>query len=84
MERLEKLIDDDLYQGDISDAREQVLALCAKHVRDRAGDVVCLACTELPLAFPEHRDAAAFEHGGFRFVNTTAAHVEATLREALG
>jgi aspartate racemase len=81
--QLEKLIDVDLYQGRAADARDRILEICARHVRDPASDIVCLACTELPLAFPAHQDAAYFSVGGFRFVNTTVAHVEATLKAAL-
>jgi len=72
---LEKLLDLELYHASPVAARETILALCARHVRDRASDVVCLACTELPLAFPEHQDAATFSVDGFQFINTTVAHV---------
>lgn len=81
--QLEKLIDVDLYQGAMASAREKILEICRTHIRERSGDVVCLACTELPLAFPEHQDSADFKIGDIRFVNTTVAHVEAALREAL-
>ena len=81
---MENLIDVELYQGEIGDARERILAVCNKYTRNPATDVVCLACTELPLAFPEHQDATHFEFDGIVFVNTTVAHVEAALREAIG
>jgi aspartate racemase len=79
---LGKLLDLELYQATPAVAREAILALCTRHVQDRATDVVCLACTELPLAFPEHQDVPDFSVEGFRFVNTTVAHVEATLLAA--
>lgn len=79
---LERLIDVDLYQGEIGEARERILSLCRGSV-DGSNDVVCLACTELPLAFPEHKEAPCFEVDGMWFVNTTAVHIEAVLREAL-
>jgi aspartate racemase len=39
--------------------------------------VVCLACTELPLAFPELKMLATFEYDGLTYINTTAVHIEA-------
>lgn len=83
MAEVEQLIDVDLYQGDIGDARERILKLCRMYVSNPASDVVCLACTELPLAFLEHQDSAQFKVDGISFVNTTVAHAEAALREAL-
>lgn len=80
---LERLIDVDLYQGEIGGARDRILSLCRDSVDDRSDDVVCLACTELPLAFPEHKEKPCFEVEGVRFVNTTVVHIEAVLREAL-
>jgi aspartate racemase len=79
----ERLIDVDLYEQAIPEVRERILSLCRKFVNDRNDDVVCLACTELPLAFPEHKDSAIFKADGMWFVNTTAVHLEAILREAL-
>jgi len=39
--------------------------------------VVCLACTELPLAFQEHKMRASFECDGILYLNSTALHIEA-------
>ncbi len=80
---LEQFIDVDLYQGEITDARERILKLCRKSVNNPGSDIVCLACTELPLAFPEHQNLVQFNVDGISFVNTTVAHVEAALREGL-
>jgi len=80
---LERLIDVDMYQGETAGARERILRLCRESMDARSNDVVCLACTELPLAFPEHKDAPCFEADGMWFVNTTALHIEAVLREAM-
>ncbi|HYL74655.1 MAG TPA: aspartate/glutamate racemase family protein [Bryobacteraceae bacterium] len=41
--------------------------------------VVCLACTELPLAFPKHKFAATFEEGGVVYINSTAVHINAAV-----
>lgn len=79
---LGKLIDHDLYQGRIDSAMDQIMGLCDKYVRN-GSDVVCLACTELPLAFPQHVDSKCFEEQGITFVNTTVAHVDAALARAL-
>jgi aspartate racemase len=84
IEVLERLIDVDLCQGKIDGPREWILGVCRESASDRSRDVVCLACTELPLAFPEHKETAYFEVDGMRFVNTTVVHIEAVLREALG
>ncbi|WP_375698494.1 hypothetical protein [Pseudophaeobacter sp. TrK17] len=43
-----------------------------------------LACTELPLAFPDHIDEPCFEAAGVLFINPSAAHVAAALELALG
>lgn len=80
--KLERLIDFDLDRGEIAEARHQILSMCRESMDGRSNDVVCLACTELPLAFPEHRESAYFEIDGIRFVNTTVVHIEAVLREA--
>ena len=48
-------------------------------IRDRFGaqPVVCLACTELPLAFPEQKMLTTFEYDGVSYINTTAVHIVA-------
>jgi len=48
----------------------------------RGSPAVCLACTELPLAFPEHRSRASFVHGGITWINTSAAHIAAVVELA--
>jgi len=39
--------------------------------------VVCLACTELPLAFPQQKTLPTFEYDGVLYINTTAVHINA-------
>ena len=46
--------------------------------------VVCMACTELPLAFTKRGRAASFEFGGVTYVDTSAAHAEAAFALAAG
>ena len=79
----EQFIDIDLYEREIPEVRERILSLCREFVEDGNNDIVCLACTELPLAFPEYLDSTHFEVDGICFVNTTAVHIEAILREVL-
>lgn len=82
--RFQNVIDTDFYQGGTSAGREEILRLCQDHVADRESTAILLACTELPLAFPEHNDEMHFETDGFTFVNTTAAHAAAATRESIG
>ncbi len=84
VDTLQALIDAEFYSGCTPSGRAGLLDFCSRHVGDPEETIVMLACTELPLAFPEHGDAASFVADGFRFVNTTAAHVQAALRIALG
>jgi aspartate racemase len=70
------------------------LAGASEHVRDivrscREGTFkgkphVCLACTELPLAFPDHKSLPAFEYDGVVYLNTTAIHINAAFDFAVG
>jgi aspartate racemase len=46
--------------------------------------VVCLACTELPLAFRQQKMLATFEYDGILFINTTAVHINAAFDFAVG
>ena len=40
---------------------------------------VCLACTELPLAFPARDDRASFDFDGRAYINPSVVHVQAAL-----
>jgi len=82
IDRMQGLIDTDFYGGASPDARAKLLDFCREHAR--SGDAIILACTELPLAFPEHTDDVSFHTEGFHFINPSAAHVAAALRDALG
>ncbi len=68
-----------LHEGQIADADKRMHAI-AKNALGGAvphGAAVCLACTELPLAFPSAKEEVNFEHEGVRYLNTTAAHIRA-------
>jgi aspartate racemase len=45
---------------------------------------VCLACTELPLAFARMKQLTSFDYDGIRFINTTAVHIDAAFNFAVG
>jgi len=77
----------DLQLGKL-DIADQRLATIAKRSLDenRFGDqsAVCLACTELPHAFPRMKQLATFEYDGIFFINTTAVHIDAAFNFAVG
>ncbi|WP_170575538.1 aspartate/glutamate racemase family protein [Ruegeria atlantica] len=78
---MQAMIDRDFYGGASDSARPRLLAFCNKHATP--GTAILLACTELPLAFPDHLDDPVFEAEGHLFINPSAAHVAAALNEAL-
>jgi len=85
IEGLQSLIDAEFYGAQATPTgRNELVKLCAKLVDDPSTTIVLLACTELPLAFPEHAEAEVFASDGFTFVNTTAVHVRAALNRSLG
>lgn len=69
----------DLQQGRMDGAADRLgnIAWTAYEELFRGLPVVCLACTELPLAFPQLKSRASFEFCGAKYVNTTAAHIDA-------
>lgn len=82
---LQALIDEEFYGERVTPkGRATLIALCKKLVADPSTTAVLLACTELPLAFPEHATSGTFESDGIKFVNTTAVHVRAALDRSLG
>ena len=83
IEDLRKIIDIDLYHGKIEGAADRILTISKENISNHKTDIVCLACTELPLAFPQFTDLAYFEIDGIRFINTIAAHVERALQKTL-
>ncbi len=83
IDRLGYLIDNELCAGHTDTALQQILQICRENLPDPKLAVVCLACTELPLAFPEFSDLSHFSFAGIKFINTSVAHVDAILRAAL-
>ncbi len=84
VDALGALIDNELYRGQTEIAHRWLLQAAHRFGGGDRGTAVCLACTELPLAFTGHRDDTAFTVDGITFVNTTTAHVEAVLARSLG
>ncbi|WP_170517965.1 aspartate/glutamate racemase family protein [Ruegeria atlantica] len=78
---MQAMIDSEFYGGASDTARTRLLTFCNKHATP--GTAIVLACTELPLAFPDHLDDPIFKSDGHLFINPSAAHVEAALKEAL-
>jgi aspartate racemase len=69
----------DLQRGHGEGTAERLGAIARTAFTGQFGGrpVVCLACTELPLAFPEMKTRPSFEHAGVVYINTIAAHVAA-------
>jgi aspartate racemase len=73
-----------LQHGHAEGAAERLTAIArtAFTGQFRGSPAVCLACTELPLAFPEHRAQASFVQNGITWINSSAAHIAAVLELA--
>jgi aspartate racemase len=70
---------EDLQLGKLEGAAEQLGRIAKTSQRN----VVCLACTELPLAFPREKRLTTFQADGTLYINSTIAHVNAALDFAL-
>ena len=71
----------DLQLGKLKGAAERLgrIAKTTFQPRFTAQPAVCLACTELPLAFPEQRMLATFEYNGVLYINSIAVHLNLSL-----
>jgi aspartate racemase len=69
----------DLQAGKVEGAAEQL----GRIAKSSSRNVACLACTELPLAFPREKRLPTFESDGILYINSTIAHVNAALNYAL-
>ena len=70
----------ELQRGRVKGAAVRMGKIVASSWRFPGEPVVCLACTELPLAFPGFTNQASFKYGGVTYINTTAAHIDAVLQ----
>lgn len=66
---------DQLYQNKKTGAAEAIQSVVHNSV-DSHSTVVCLACTELPLAFETGANLAEFSYNGIRFINAAVIHAE--------
>ncbi len=82
---MQALIDDAFHVDPVPPgARRELLEVCEQFTDDPKETAILLACTELPLAFPDNLEDPIFESDGFTFINTTSAHIRATLAKAIG
>lgn len=74
-----------LQVGKVEGGAEQLGKIARKSFEGqfRAQPAVCLACTELPLAFQEQKMLATFRYDGILYINTTAVHVNAAFEFAV-
>jgi aspartate racemase len=70
---------EDLQLGKLEGAAEQLGRIAKTSQRN----VVCLACTELPMAFPSEKRLTTFQADGTLYINSAIAHVNAALDFAL-
>jgi len=69
----------ELQLGRLAGAAERLGKLakaCFEH-QFKTQPLVCLACTELALAFQEHKALSTFEYDGVLYLNSTAVHISA-------
>ena len=81
IDEMQAMIDTDFHGGASNGAQARLLNYC--NANAKSGTAILLACTELPLAFPDHIDDPVFEHSGHLFVNPSAAHIAAALSRAM-
>ena len=76
---------EDLQLGKLEGSAERLgnIAKAAFLQPYREQPVVCLACTELPLAFPKQKSLPTFEADGTLYINSTIAHINSALNFAL-
>lgn len=70
---------DDLQAGGDNNAADEISAVVERSFSSGSDrrKVVCLSCTELPLAFPKFADNASFELDEILYLNTTVIHAKA-------
>jgi len=69
----------ELQLGKLDRARERLgkIVRLSFERQFKAQPVVCLACTELPLAFQEQKMFATLQYDGILYINSTAVHIDA-------
>jgi aspartate racemase len=76
---------DQLQGAKKHNAAEQIQSLAEKYLSTNSNKLkaVCLSCTELPLAFPEHLNTPMFIVNGVTYLNTTWIHAKAAFDYAI-
>jgi aspartate racemase len=71
----------DLQLGKLEGAAGRLGTIAKSSFKRQFGmnPVVCLACTELPLAFQDQKTATIFELDGILYINTSMVHINAAL-----
>ena len=74
----------DIQPSEMEGAAERVTAIVEASYRQfKRQPLVCLACTELPSAFPEWKTFAFFESGDIVYVNSAILHANAAFNFAV-
>jgi len=75
----------ELQLGKLEGAAERLgrIAKISFQQQFAAQPIVCLACTELPLAFREKKMLATFEYDGVLYLNASAVHINAAFDFAI-
>ena len=74
----------ELFKGKSENGRSRINQVRSSYEQtDNKETVVCLACTELPLAFEGKEQLETFEDNGVFYLNTTIIHANATFRYAI-
>ena len=75
----------ELQRGKGEAAAERLTAIAKSPIENqfKTQPAISLACTELPLAFPEHKTFPTFEYDGVVYINTTAVHINAAFEFAV-
>jgi aspartate racemase len=75
----------DLQLSKFEGAAERLARIAKLSLQGQSGShaTVCLACTELPLAFEPRKSSGSFEHDGILFINATALHINAAFNFAV-
>jgi len=77
---LTELLNKYFYSGRGPEGREALIGYVRSIIADPDDVLFVLACTDLTPAFPENVGQALFFSSGIKFLDTTAAHVDAILR----
>jgi aspartate racemase len=80
---IELIADLQLGKLDAASTRLAEIVKTSIHSQVNVQPTVCLACTELPLAFPTRKSHATFEHDGVLYINSAAVHIKAALELAI-